>query len=556
MKKLINYFLTAAAFACGCSPQGPQTAGTSEQGNAKFTATLYTKTGVPAADCRVVLRRRDYVSDPSGSLNKTSIDSARSTTNGNGFISIDSLDTGDYSVEATDAKAYAVLMKFSIGPARDSISWGADTIRQFAVVHGKIDSVDSHVKRFAQVYGLERLSPIVSTGEFILNDLPQGIYKIRIVTSDSAAGPIILDSVNAEAGASTTISPFRVWKNRAPISFNTSAAGANVQENVLGFPVLIRLTNVNFNFFAALPGGEDLRFAKSDDTPLHFEIERWDPVTELAEVWVKVDTVFGNTPNQSIMMYWGNMAAHSLSERNKVFDTAGGFQSVWHLGEVSDTMHDATYNHYHGIRHGSLKRSSCIIGNGQAFDSAEAYCDMGNVFNPGIGNFTVSAWVKRANTGLQTIIAKSNGAAPSSTYGWSLSFGIADQLHCYMASAGSAWGAAGAFDFWSKPDAPVIDTSTWHFVVSVVDRSDNKNCKTFIDGADITDNCSGNVSAVGSLANSLSLRIGAETDGDYQWTGSIDECVISRTARSEAWIRLCYINQRTDDGLVKIIGKK
>ena len=510
-----------------------------------FTATMYTPSGLPAAGFSVLLRRSDYSSK---ALNNAAVDSNKTTTNGIGFLSIDSLDTGAYSLEVTDAKAYSALIKFSIGPARDSLRWGADTVRQFAVVKGKIDSVNSQDgRRFAQVDGLERLVPISSAGAFVLNDLPQGMYTIRVVTVDPAAELSVFDSVAVKAGDTTTIGPYWFWKSRASISFNTSG----IQENVLGFPVLIRLTGNNFNFPAAQPNGEDLRFAKTDDAALPFEIERWDPGAKLADVWVKIDTVFGNDSNQSIVMYWDNPAAHSRSASGSVFDTADGFQAVWHLGESSDTLYDATDNRYHGIRHGSLNRSSCIIGNGQTFDSAEAYCEMGNVFNPGAAGFTISAWVKRANTGLQTIIAKSNGGNPSSTYGWSLSFGLADQLHCYIANNGSMWGAAGAFDFWSSTDAEVVDTTTWHYVVSVIDRSNSKSCRTFIDGVDVTDTYNGNVSAVGSLVNSLPLRIGAEADGNYQWTGSIDECVISRIARSQAWIRLCFINQGANDGLVK-----
>jgi hypothetical protein len=552
MNKFMHYYLATAVLACGCASRGPDIAGTSEQGNAKFTASLYTQTGLPAAGCKAVLLRCDYVADPGAALEKVKIESARTTTDGNGFLSIDSLDTGSYSIEVTDEKANAALLNFTIDTARKPLNWGTDTIRQFAIVQGRIDSVSSQAaSRFAQVYGLERLVPVASTGTFVLSDLPQGIYTIRIISADSAAGLTIFDSVAAKAGAVTTISLYRAWKNRASIFFNTTAAGAGIQENVLGFPMLIRLLSDNFSFAEAMPHGEDLRFAKPDGTPLNFEIERWDPDIERAEVWVKIDTIFGNDSNQSIIMFWGNSTEPSRSESERVFDTASGFQGVWHLGDLSDTIHDATGNRCHGIRHGDLARSSGMVGCGQTFGSAAAYCDMGNVLNPGTGSFFASAWVKRDTIGLQTIFAKSTGGSPRIDYGWSLSFGLADQVHCFIASGGSNWGAAGAFDFWSRTDAVVIDTTTWHYIVAVVDRSDGGNCRTYIDGIDVTDTGNGNMAAVGSLVNSLQLRIGAEADGDYQWTGSMDECVISRTVHSEAWIRLCYINQGQNDRMVK-----
>ncbi len=552
--ELSSGLLAAAILGmCACSPQGPQLTGTSEQGNAKFTAALYTQTGAPAAGCRVALRRGNYVTNPGAVLNKAQGDSVQTTTDAQGLLRIDSLDSGEYCVEVTDGRANAALLRFSVGAMGRPISWGADTIRRFAVVKGRIDPAPAPVKRFVQVYGLERLVPIEPAGQFVIDNLPQGTFALQVCASDSSLKSPVLDSVSARAGLTTTIPPpSGGWQKRASIVLNTSTSGAGLLENVIGFPVLIRLSAGNFNFTEAQADGRDVRFVKTDGTPQPFEIERWDALLGRAEIWVKLDTVFGNDSGRSMIMLWGNPAAPAQSDAGKVFDTADGYQGVWHLGEDADTLRDATANRYHGIRHGNLTRVPCAAGYGQLFGRTEAYCEMGNVINPGLGGLTASAWVKRANTGLQTIFAKSAGGTPASSYGWSLSFGLADQLHGFLASGGSSWGANGAFDFWSKTDAVVTDTIKWHYIAAVIDRSNGKNCRTYIDGADVTDSGNGAMSAVGALANALPLRIGAEADGDYQWTGSVDECVISRSVRSGAWIRLCYMNQGPVDRLVKI----
>jgi len=541
----------------GCAPQGQQLTGTSEQGNAKFSATLYTQAGYPATGLTVILRRRDYVTSPAAAIGKVQADSGQTATDGTGGFVIDSLDTGAYCVEATDKKAFAVLLQFSVGAAKKPINWGPDTVRPFAAVRGAIDPAASKGKRFVQVYGLERLDPVDSSGTFAVSDLPQGTYTIRIVAADSANGLPEFDGISAKAGAVTTIGRYSSWKDSAVISLNTTGNGAAISENVLGFPVLIRLSSPAFDFSSALSGGKDVRFAKSDGAPLHFQIERWDASLGRAEIWVRVDTVYANDSSQSIRMFWGNPASSAQSDGAMVFDTADGYEAVWHLADAGDTIYDATSNRFHGVRHGNIALSSGMIGGGQAFGGGGGYCDMGNVCNPGMNNFTASAWVRRDTTGLQTIFAKSTGGSPHADYGWSLSFGLADQLHCYIASGGSSWGAAGAFDFWSKSDAVVTDTTTWHYIVAVVDRANGKNCKTYIDGVDVTGNSNGTIGAVGSLSNQLSLRIGAETDtsktdsSTYQWTGSIDECVISRTVRSAAWLRLCFGNQGPVDHLVR-----
>jgi hypothetical protein len=57
MLKPMSNFLFAIALICGCSLQGPDITGTSEQGNARVIATVYTSTGVPAENAIVRLRR-------------------------------------------------------------------------------------------------------------------------------------------------------------------------------------------------------------------------------------------------------------------------------------------------------------------------------------------------------------------------------------------------------------------------------------------------------------------------------------------------------------------
>jgi hypothetical protein len=53
------------------------------------------------------------------------------------------------------------------------------------------------------------------------------------------------------------------------------------------------------------------------------------------------------------------------------------------------------------------------------------------------------------------------------------------------------------------------------------------------------------------VSNTEPLRIGAEADNQCYFDGSIDETVVSYTARSADWIKLCYMNQKAQDALVK-----
>jgi hypothetical protein len=96
-----------------------------------------------------------------------------------------------------------------------------------------------------------------------------------------------------------------------------------------------------------------------------------------------------------------------------------------------------------------------------------------------------------------------------------------------------------------------VDTIAWHHVAAVFDRSGNSNCRLYIDGSDVTSNRTGDITGVGTLVNTVAMKIGSEADGDYQWKGSLDECTVAYTTRSPDWVRLCYMNQRTNDRLIQ-----
>jgi biopolymer transport protein ExbB len=125
---------------------------------------------------------------------------------------------------------------------------------------------------------------------------------------------------------------YSAWVHSADVVLNTTSAGAGIASKVTGFPLLVRLTPDNFDFAQARQDGADIRFAKSDGSPLPYEIERWDAKIRAAEVWVKVDTILGNDAAQAIRMYWGNDAAADSSKGTAVFGAANGYLAAWHLG--------------------------------------------------------------------------------------------------------------------------------------------------------------------------------------------------------------------------------
>jgi hypothetical protein len=351
-----------------------------------------------------------------------------------------------------------------------------------------------------------------------------------------------------------TVADYYAWKHSRKLYLNTTASGAGVGAPVLGFPVLVRLTTANFQFGEAMRNGEDIRFTKADNTPLPCEVELWDSAAGGAALWVKVDTVYGNTGSRFILMFWGNTAAASASNSAQVFDTAAGFQAVWHLDEnAGKSAAEATVNRFAGVYGGDLPRTAAgIAGRSQALMDTGDYVEIGNVLNPGeTDNLYLSAWVRRSAFGTHSIIAKTIGDNPFTTYGYQFTFDGSNLLRFYAASGGKVWGDDSSF--YVSSNLAITDTTQWHYVAASIDRSSSGKCRIFIDGVDRSGIMAGDIAKVKNIENIENLRIGSEADtaNPCDLRGSLDEVRILYTTRDENWVKLEYMNQKEPDALVE-----
>ena len=148
----------------------------------------------------------------------------------------------------------------------------------------------------------------------------------------------------------------------APVNINTTVTGANVATTQTSFPLLIRINDTNkphadFWGTGTQDAGQDIRFSLTSDISRHFpyEIERWDNTNKLAEIWVLVDIVAGNTNSDYLTMHWNNGSAADSSSAEGVFTTSNGFAGVWHLNDaVTDDQTSGTHVEATGRAHGAL----------------------------------------------------------------------------------------------------------------------------------------------------------------------------------------------------------
>lgn len=557
MRTIAAYLITGAVLlsVARCTMQDNLAGGGTDVSNPVVVGRALLPSGYVAANTRVTLIPARYNAFADDHLPETLTD----TTDGSGIYTITAPSAGMYTIEAVHMPTgNNFFIAGNMLKRNDTLFVPVDTVRQPGFIK-IVFSDTSYIRGYVYIPGSTMAFLVNLDGYSLMESVPAGVIpSVNYVHFiDTSRNHIVQTGVIVPSGAGVTIADFYSWKYSKPLMLNTTASGAGVAGNVYHFPVLVRLNSGNFNFAQAKQNGEDLRFAKPDNSPLAYEIDSWDNAKAQAAIWVKMDTVYGNRSSQSIMMRWGNVAAIDQSNSGTVFDTAEGYKAVWHLSETSgSTAREATYSNCRGTYNGTLPRNaSGAVGDCQSFDGNGDFIDMGsNALNPGLNNLSLSAWIKRGDSGkTTTIMAKSKGGDTigvyGAYYGYILAIDWSSFPHFYLANGGTSWGDPGSLNLMAT--TRLTDRSSWHHLFAVIDRSGNSNCKIYIDGMDRTPAVlNGDILTVGPITNTLPLRIGIEADAGYPFKGSIDEIVMAYTVRSADWVKLCYMNQKPVDALV------
>jgi hypothetical protein len=380
----------------------------------------------------------------------------------------------------------------------------------------------------------------VSDGKAILTGVPSGSVPALYYLRNNQDARLLKSGIDVPSDGTVFIKESSCWNFSKKIFINTTASGAGIENNVYNFPLLLRLSKNNFDFSRTESTGNDVYFTKTDGTRIAFEIERWDRQAQLAEIWVKIDTVFGNNPNQCLIMFWGNSNAITSSSPSKVFDTSDGFAGVWHLGQPNgSTISDATGN---GINGNAVSTTAAngIIGLAQSFDGSTSHIRIKEIAESKLNvsendSFSVSAWVKTnvLDSSYQGILYKSNlqyGLQIRPENNWEF-FTFTDK------------------NGWENTNYPA-NATTWHLLTGV--RSGSRQF-LYIDGICVDSSISV-VSSKLTRDTLTDLEIGHCLNGglepDRYFDGTIDEVRILRTATNPDWIKLCFMNQREKDGVL------
>jgi hypothetical protein len=550
-KRLLFATLIAAAAGLSLLLKCSNIGGTGEETtNGMVVGMVVNQNGDPVAQTAVALYPADY--DPV----KDSRTIPVVMTDDSGKYQFPGIPYGTYTIVAVQSGDRTRAMVSNIGVAVNRTLVPTATLRNCGTIKVTIPANADTVSGYVYVQGTDivaSLSGNSSGGFAILDSVPSG--AMPSVNYGATSGPlsvVIRYAVQVPSGDTATIM-YPSWKYARLVCLNTTPTGAAVAGTVTGFPVCIRLTNTNFAFRQAQKNGQDLRFTKSDGTPLFCEIERWDSVAGAAEIWVKVDTVYGNDSTHGIGMYWGNDSTSSASNSAAAFDTADRFQGVWHLGQTGGTTaNDATGNHYDGTPYGMTAASAVpgIIGMAQQFNGTSSYFQMLGTANsrlnfPESGTYSLSVWVNAdsIDTLPHVIVSK----------------GHEDYYLKLMSNASTAnqWEFVEYHDKkgWDiTEDTVQARTKTWTYLVGVRNGAKQYLYRdgVFIDSTVRISLCDSARTETDNFSIGRYLRPATfvNYEGMCTFRGVIDEVRVSSTVPSADWIRLCYMNQKASDALV------
>lgn len=308
------------------------------------------------------------------------------------------------------------------------------------------------------------------------------------------------------------------WAHKKKLSLDTTAAGADIKEELLQLPVLVRLHSGNFNFTQAKPDGADLRvFAADGKTPLKLQIENFDAANELAHLWVTLPKLAPSAKAEAMTLAWGNDKAVAEPDPKAAYDAAQIF--VLHGADASGVK-DATANANNASASSAKAQAAGQIAAGLLFDGKsriELPASATLKLNVASG-FSFSAWVKPTAADKGTLFA-----LPAAGQG--LSIGLVDGKLAVMAGAAKLLARA-----------PLV-AGTWQHVAVVASAG---KASLYVDGVEV---------AAGSLA-------WADASGDAvigaDFNGELDEITLAGVARSAAYVRALAISQAADTPLLAV----
>jgi uncharacterized repeat protein (TIGR01451 family) len=305
-----------------------------------------------------------------------------------------------------------------------------------------------------------------------------------------------------------------------------------VDSTLTNFPYMLKISDSANPLFAnAQSDGDDILFTDDDGTSkLNHEIELYSNSSNELIAWIKTP-VLSSTQNTEIYLYYGNAAVSNQEAITSVWDS--DYVMVQHLQETSGTHLDSTAQNNDGTPQGGvIQTATGKVDGADTFDGDNDYVTIPDSTSLQVTSMTLEAWVRIP------------GEIPSGFHGIVQHAYNTDNWYGLWKDDSDA-----TFHFrWSSGDvrrtdfSTTISPDTWYYVVGVLDPGASK-AYCYLNGDLDT---SVNSPSLPTPSAGVTL-IGAALNTGEWFSGIIDEVRISKTARSQAWIRAAFRNINETD---------
>lgn len=328
------------------------------------------------------------------------------------------------------------------------------------------------------------------------------------------------------------------WNFRKQLTLDTGASGANLQESVIDATVLVRLHTGNFSYFLdTLKDGIDIRFISADDkTPLKYHIEKFDPINEMAFIWVKVPRLAAGTNTDKIWMYYGNTAAKGGQDSAGTYDVNQVL--VYHFDELSAGPGDSTAYGNKPASSTALANPASLISAGVRFDDGKKRIRVAPTPSmrliPSQG-WTFSTWLKFSSDQAKMVVMESRDG--DKVLSVNIDSGVAYGRYIangtvYETIEKTAENSTNKTNSAASPTS-ALKLDVWHHLALEVK---GEALTLYVDGDQVA-----TVNAtVTEMAGDISLGGSVEGQG---FIGEMDEVQISNVARSAAWLKASVRSQ-------------
>jgi prepilin-type N-terminal cleavage/methylation domain-containing protein len=355
--------------------------------------------------------------------------------------------------------------------------------------------------------------------------------SMDITTSLAGRTPVVSQQVYQASMRPQVYVPPPSTEYRMKLTF----ANGTSTENLPNFPVLVRLTSAQSDFWTRVNSGitttdtKDVHFRDSDGaTELYFQAEFIDYASKVAYFWVRVPQIDAASNTDYAYIYYGKAGAtqSSYNSPNNVWDS--NYRLVLHLSENTATV-------------GGLKDSTSYANNGTSYNNnnpaaygwATAQVDGGQVLTGNKDNIRVPNSASLTFTGpitFETLIQITNqndgqviqkGYNPGNGIFESKNAGWTAFVRVNGANKTAPWGG----------NQPALNT--WYHVAMTWDSS---NLRIYVNGT-----LRNTVAAAGTRSNIAEpVYLGSDVGQSRDITGYMDESRISSVARSASWLYATY----------------